>query len=106
VSNNLLATAGEDYVAVDEQITFLPTDTQRSLFVTINTDTKVEANENFVLLLSTDADRVVVGDNVMTITITDDDGKNDQSIFSKVKNLCSKTNRHYFMSNNDFFEIL
>ena len=30
-----------------------------------------------MLLLSTDADGVVVGDRVMTVTITDDDGKND-----------------------------
>ena len=77
VSNNLVATAGEDYVAVDEEITFLPNDTQKPLFVTIRPDVKVEADETFVLLLSTDADWVVVGDRVMTVTITDDDGKND-----------------------------
>jgi hypothetical protein len=77
-SSNLLAFVNEDYNEVDETITFLPSDTQKTLFVTIRQDTKIENDETFVLLLSTDADGVVVGDRTMTITIQDDDGKYEQ----------------------------
>ena len=73
-SNNLLASAGNDYVAVDETVTFLTSDTQKTIFVTISPDTTVEANETFILLLSTDDDGVTLGDRTMTITINDDDG--------------------------------
>ena len=79
-SNNLDAIAGEDYDAFNELITFQPSDTEKSLFITIRQDAKVENNEQFVLILTTDDDGVTIGDNVMTITITDDDGEYDQRL--------------------------
>ena len=79
-SNNLDAIAGEDYDAVNELITFQPSDTEKSLFITIRQDAKVENNERFVLILATDDDGVTIGDNLMTITITDDDGEYDQRL--------------------------
>ena len=79
-SNNLGAIAGEDYDAVNELITFQTSDTEKSLFITIRQDAKIENNERFVLILTTDDDGVTIGDNVMTITITDDDGEYDQRL--------------------------
>ena len=74
-SNNLDAIASEDYDVVDQTITFQPSETQKLLFVNIRTDAKVENNEQFILLLTTDDNGVTIGDNSMTITIRDDDGK-------------------------------
>ena len=74
-SNNLDAIASEDYDVVDQMITIQPSETQKLLFVNIRADAKVENNEQFILLLTTDDNGVTIEDNSMTITIRDDDGK-------------------------------
>ena len=79
-SSNLNAFAGEDYDVVDEIMTFQPNDTQKSFFVTIHQDARVEDNERFTLLLTTDDDGVTIRYNTTTITITDDDGEYNQRL--------------------------
>lgn len=75
-SRDITATASVDYTKVDTSLTFLPSDVlPKTQNVFISTDNKIESDETFELLLETSTDQVTVGDNAITITIIDDDGK-------------------------------
>jgi hypothetical protein len=68
------ATAGADYVAASDTLTFLPGQTQQTLTITVLDDSQPEANEFFVVSLS-DATHSTLGDrNPATVRINDDDG--------------------------------
>ena len=67
-------------------MTFQPNDTQKSFFVTIHQDVRVEDNERFTLLLTTVDDGVTIRDDTTTITITDDDGEYNQRLWSYTSN--------------------
>src|SRR5262245_16213824 len=74
------ATAGSDYVAVSlTTLTFLAGDTTKTVAVTINGDTTVEADETYVVNLSNPAN-ATISDNQGLGTITNDDGTVNFSI--------------------------
>ena len=68
---NGIATATLDYQPVDQQITFEVGDALEEVQITINEDTLVEGDEDFVVTL-TSSDATVTVPSV-TITIVDDD---------------------------------
>ena len=71
-----LATAGQDYTAVDETITFLPTEDTKTVTVTTLADTKFEVTEDFTVTLSEaqggGGQTPVISKGNRTTTITDD----------------------------------
>ena len=84
-SENDLATAGQDYTAVDTTLTFLPTDSTKTVTVSTLADTKYEVTEDFTVSLSNakggggTAPTISKGNRTTTITdgFTDDDAYPD-----------------------------
>ena len=80
-----LATAGQDYTAVDSTITFTPSDTTKTVTVSTLADTKFEVSEDFTVSLSEAQGggglEPVIRDGTKTTTIndvfTDDDAYPD-----------------------------
>ncbi|HEY5710743.1 MAG TPA: Calx-beta domain-containing protein, partial [Allosphingosinicella sp.] len=68
------ATAGSDYVAVSGQVSFDPGQTSKTISVPIIGDTVPEANESFLVTLSTPTG-ATIGDGSATGTITNNDGQ-------------------------------
>jgi hypothetical protein len=71
-TTNGTATAGSDYAASAGSVTFTANQTSRTISVTINGDTAVEANETFTLTLSSPTN-ATLADGSATGTITNDD---------------------------------
>ena len=71
-----LATAGQDYTAVDSTITFLPTDDTKTVTVSTTADSKFEPAEEFTVSLSNPqgggGQTPVIRDGTKTTTINDD----------------------------------
>ena len=67
--------AGSDYTAVAMTVTFQAGDDTATVEVTILDDTIIEESEIFTASLSTTESNVMLGDDIATITILDDDGK-------------------------------
>ena len=68
------ATAGSDYTATGNTLTFTAGETSRTFTVPITNDTDVEDDEEFRLTLSNPSAGLVIGDpNPATATIVDDD---------------------------------
>ena len=74
-SVGLTAQSPSDFTAIDTTVTFQPSETTRTVTVLINDDNRIENDEIFVLNLSTDANQVVINDDEIRITISDNDGK-------------------------------
>jgi hypothetical protein len=74
VTANTTATAGSDYVAVPSTtLTFLAGETSKTVAVTVNGDTTVEADETFRVNLSAPTGGLVLADTFGTGTIRTDD---------------------------------
>ncbi|WP_205666092.1 Calx-beta domain-containing protein [Aquabacter cavernae] len=69
---NGTATAGSDYVATSGTLTFAAGETTKTIQVTVNGDTAVEANETLILNLSAPSG-ATIADGSGTGTITNDD---------------------------------
>ena len=69
---NGTATAGSDYVAATDTLTFAPGVTSQSVVVTVNGDALNEANETVLVNLST-ATNATIADSQGTLTLTNDD---------------------------------
>ena len=71
-----LATAGQDYTAVDTTLTFLPTDSTKTVTVSTTADTKFEVTEDFTVTLSNaqggGGQTPTISKGKRTTTITDD----------------------------------
>ena len=67
--------AGEDYTTTSQVVTFQPTETSQIVMVPILGDNSLEGAEQFNGLLSLPAGQVgvVLGANMATVEITDDD---------------------------------
>ena len=74
-SVGLTAQSPSDFTAIDTTVTFQPSETTRTVTVLIDDDNRVENDEIFVLNLSTDDNQVVINDDEIRITISDNDGK-------------------------------
>ena len=72
-SVNLNALAGSDYTAVDTTVTFLTTESLKTVNVFITNDDLIENDEQFVLRLTTTDGQVIINDDEMRITIQDND---------------------------------
>ena len=71
------AEAGSDYTTISTPLEFpaaLSSDTTQCATVNITEDDTFEGDETFTVELSTTTPGVVEGNNVTTITITDNDG--------------------------------
>ena len=66
--------ADNDYVAASGTLQFGANENTKTISVTINGDTKVEANETFNVLLSNATNGATISDNQGVGTITNDDG--------------------------------
>lgn len=81
------ANAGEDYVATSGTISFAPGTTSQLITVTVNGDTKNEANETFSLNISgTDDSKVTVATPSVTGTISNDDALPQISVANAAQN--------------------
>jgi Calx-beta domain-containing protein len=79
-TNDGTATVGDaDYIGASGTVTFLPGDTAKTVDVTINGDTKKEADQDFTLDLS-NASNATISDSQGVGTITNDDPVPDASI--------------------------
>ena len=65
------AVAGEDYQATSGRLHFVPSQTEQTFLVTLNSDTNVEPNQSFTLTLSNPTNAVAGGP--ATVTLIDDD---------------------------------
>ena len=74
-SVGLTAQSPSDFTAIDTTVTFQPSETTRTVAVLIDDDNRVENDEIFILNLSTDDNQVVINDDEIRITISDNDGK-------------------------------
>lgn len=70
------ATPGSDYLQLEEDVSFLPGETEQSVTVSIATDAVKEGNETFYVKLSNAEGAELEGDGKATITILDDDSGN------------------------------
>ena len=70
-------TAGSDFTAVAEDLTFTATNTRRCVDVDIAEDLIVENDETVILSASSTSlpTGVSIGNGMFTVTITDDDGE-------------------------------
>ena len=78
-SRNGTATETEDYIAIDETITFEPNQTQINVRVDIVGDETFEGEENFYIDIS-NAQNATIGTATAEITIQNDDLNTDFSI--------------------------
>uniref|UniRef100_UPI001C24B845 Calx-beta domain-containing protein n=1 Tax=Synechococcus sp. CCY 0621 TaxID=2815603 RepID=UPI001C24B845 len=77
------ATPGSDYIAItDGTLSFAAGDTTKTISVSVNGDTLVEASETFSVFLTGASDAAVLGNNTGTATITNDDASGTVSIES------------------------
>ena len=69
------STAGEDYTTTSQTVTFQPGETSLIVMVPILIDNRLEGVEQFTAMLSLPAGQVgvVLGANMATVEITDDD---------------------------------
>ena len=75
-SSDVTATAGDDYTAVSDSLTFAPGQTSLTFTVPITDDTlSNELTEDVELALSNPTDALLGASNPATLTITDDDGQ-------------------------------
>ena len=74
-SVGLTAQSPSDFTAIDTTVTFQPSETTKTVAVLIDDDNRVENDEIFILNLSTDDNQVVINDDEIRITISDNDGK-------------------------------
>jgi hypothetical protein len=71
---NGTATAGSDYTAVSQTVTFAAGDTSKTVSVPITDDSRVESSETVLLSLSSPSAPATLGSpNTATLTITDND---------------------------------
>src|SRR5262249_10589119 len=73
-SDGTATVADNDYVAASGTLQFGANENTKTISVTINGDTKVEANETFNVLLSNATNGATISDNQGVGTITNDDG--------------------------------
>ena len=69
---NGTAQAGADYVSKSGALTFAPGETSKTIAIPVIGDTAIEANESFVLNLSSPT-KATIADGQGTVTITNDD---------------------------------
>jgi predicted extracellular nuclease/methionine-rich copper-binding protein CopC len=72
-TSNGTATGGSDYVANSGTLNFAATDTSKTISVTVNGDTVIEANENFTVTLSNATNSTTITTASATGTISNDD---------------------------------
>ena len=73
-SNGTATVADSDYVAASNTLHFGANENTQTISVTINGDTKVEANETFNVVLSNATNGATISDSQGVGTITNDDG--------------------------------
>jgi Ca2+-binding RTX toxin-like protein len=73
-TSNGTATAGYDYAATSGTLNFGASENTKTISVTINGDTNVEANQTFNVVLSNATNGATISDNQGVGTITNDDG--------------------------------
>ncbi|MGI0491461.1 Calx-beta domain-containing protein [Alkalinema pantanalense CENA528] len=70
------ALAGEDYTAANGTLTFAAGETEKTITIQVNGDTKFEGDETFTLELSNAAGATITsGNSIGTATITNDDAR-------------------------------
>ena len=79
-TSNGTAIAGEDYVATSGVVHFAAGETQKTISVTINGDTKFEADETFNVNLSNATNGATIADNVGVGTIQNDDANHAPTV--------------------------
>lgn len=72
-TSDITATAGQDYVANTQTLTFPAGTTTQTFDVTVNGDTMAESDETFMVTLSNPTGAALGGMSTATGTITDDD---------------------------------
>ena len=73
-TSNGTAIAGNDYVAVSDNVTFSAGETSKTVFVTILSDNLSEENENYTIALTSSDNNSDIGTNASaTMLITNDD---------------------------------
>ena len=77
-SNGTATVADSDYVAASNTLHFGANENTQTISVTINGDTKVEANETFNVALSNATNGATISDGQGVGTITNDDGAADE----------------------------
>ena len=82
VSANGSATAGEDYTAVSDTLTFADGVTSQTITVPITDDTLDESDEDFTVTLSNPGGGATLGNTIATVTIVDDDNPGELAIDS------------------------
>ena len=66
-------TGGLDFIQVNQTLQFAPGQTQQPLIVQLVNDERVEADEMFMLQLSSNNPQVLIGRNTLSVAIGDDD---------------------------------
>ena len=79
-SNGTATVADSDYVAASNTLHFGANENTQTISVTINGDTKVEANETFNVVLSNATNGATISDSQGVGTITNDDGASDVTL--------------------------
>ena len=76
VNSKDVSADGSDFTLPPTSITFQPDDNLlKTVNISIAIDDKVELDEKFELMLTTNDNQVIINDNKMTITIVDNDGR-------------------------------
>lgn len=71
MTENGSASAGEDYTAISQEVSFTAAETEKSVNITINDNAIVDDSRTFTVRLS--GDNVVDNEQILTVTITNDD---------------------------------
>ena len=79
-SDGTATVADSDYVAASNTLHFGANENTQTISVTINGDTKVEANETFNVILSNATNGATISDSQGVGTITNDDGAADRGL--------------------------
>ena len=72
---HIFCTGGEDYVDLNDTLTFQPGERTKVVTVTILNDFLLEENETFYVSITADNDRVTVARSNSTVIIKDTDGR-------------------------------
>ena len=73
-SRSVLSPAPSDYTATSVNVVLVPGSTQTTVNVPVEDDAVQEDTESFLVRLSVpEASQVVLGNDIATVTITDDD---------------------------------